>query len=133
MEHAVFSLLTTYLPETSSITPKQAAEQINALLPSHCPGPKEEKQSTASFLFEFWELMFCIAPQLDYQQEPMQRFVALVKALRGLPETIVIQDGGVYDGQPIWRDGLYFGPMLHERWNRMSFPAYQTMVFLQCS
>jgi len=132
-EHAFFSLLTTYLPETSSITPDQAANQINALLPSHRPGPKEEKESTASFLFEFWELMFRIAPQLDYRHETMQRFVALVKALRNLPETIVIQDGGNYDGQPVWRDGLYFEPMLHERWNRMSFSAYQTMVLLQCS
>lgn len=133
IEHAVFSLLATYLPETSSTTPNQAAEQVNALLLSHRPGPKEEKQSTASFLFEFWELMFCIAPQLDYQHKPMQRFIALVKALKNLPETIVIQDGGIYDGQSVWRDGLYFGPTLHERWNRMSFSAYQTMVFLQCS
>ncbi|KAJ5635717.1 uncharacterized protein N7484_009030 [Penicillium longicatenatum] len=119
IEHAVFSLLATYLPETSSITPNQAAEQVNDLLLSHRPGPKEERQSTASFLFEFWELMFCIAPQLDYQHEPMQRFIALVEALKNLPETIVIQDGGIYDGQPVWRDGLYFGPTLHERWNRI--------------
>lgn len=128
-EHAFFSLLTTYLPQTSSITPDQAADQINALLPSHRPEPKEGKQSTASFLFEFWELMFCIAPQLDYRHEPMQRFIALVQALRNLPETIIIQDEGKYDGQPVWRDGLYFGPMLHERWNRM-FPCVSTKLML---
>lgn len=101
IEHTVFSLLARYLPKTSSITPNQAAEQLNALQLSHRPGPKEEKQSTASFLFEFWELMFCIAPQLDYQHGPMQRFIALVEALKYLPETTVIQDGVIYDGQPV--------------------------------
>ena len=76
--------------------------------------------------------MFRIVPQLDYRHETMQHFIALVKALRNLPETIVIRDEGNYDGQPVWRDSLYFGPMLPERWNRMSFPAYQNMVLLQC-
>lgn len=133
IEQAIFSLLTTYLPETSSTTPDQAADQINALLPDHRPGRKEEKESTTDFLFEFWELMFRIAPQLVYRQEPMQRFVALIKALRDLPETIVIQDGDKYDGCSVWRDDLYFGPMLHERWNRMSpYPTLLYSVNLRC-
>lgn len=133
-EQAIFSLLTTYLPETSTISPDQAADQINARLPDHRPGCKEEKESTADFLFEFWELMFRIAPQLDYRHEPMQRLILLIKALRNLPETIVIQDGGKYDGRPVWRNGLYFGPMLHERWNRMLFfPTYNPPhLYKQC-
>lgn len=120
VEHAVFTLLATYLPETSPITANQAAEQVDDLVPSHHQSPEEEKyvQTTGDFLFEFWELMFRIAPQLNYQHEPMQRFIALVKALRTLPETKLIQDAGIYDGEPIWRSGFYFGPMLHERWNR---------------
>ncbi|KAJ5291293.1 hypothetical protein N7478_000544 [Penicillium angulare] len=118
VEHAVFTLLVTYLPETSSITPSQAAEQANALFPSRRPGLKEEEQSTVHFLFEFWELMFRVAPQLDYQHEPMQRFVALVKALKNLPRTIITRDESIYDSFSVWR-GLYFGPMLHERWNQI--------------
>ena len=132
-EQAIFSFLTTYLPETSTISPNQAADQINAILPDHRPGCKEQKESTAGFLFEFWELMFRIAPQLDYRHEPMQRFILLIKALRNLPETIVIQDGGKYHGWPVWRNGLYFGPMLHERWNRMLFfPIYAPPLYKQC-
>lgn len=123
-EHAVLSLLASYLPETSSITPNQAAEQINALLPSQHPhaGPNEKDhvQTTPEFLLEFWDLMFCIGPQLDYQHEPMRRFVALVKALKSLPETVVVQEDGEYHGQPVWR-GPYFEMMRDERWHRMSF------------
>ncbi|KAJ5116586.1 hypothetical protein N7456_000934 [Penicillium angulare] len=129
-EEVIFSLLTRYLPETSSITPNEAAEQVNAFVleVSQRPSPLEGKQEVSNFLLMFWELMFRLAQQLDYRHEPMQRFIALIKALRNLPETAFIEQpgpGAPYDGQPAWRSKCYYTMMLTERWHPEN-PEYKS-------
>lgn len=54
-------------------------------------------------------------PQLDYQGEPMQRFIALNKALRELPEIVIFAWSGY---SRVWQDRPSFGVELHEKWSR---------------
>lgn len=64
-EQATFDYLTTHLPADSSITPEEAVRHINTLY------PEDLDATEVSFLYRFWELVYCIGPQLDYQREPM--------------------------------------------------------------
>jgi hypothetical protein len=112
IENKLFDILTTYLPQDSALSSEQAAEQINSLFPDNRPGD-EEKESSGSFLAEFWDLMVRIAYQLDYQDVPMQRFIGLMKALRQLPSDIMLKDG-----LRLWQDLPSFSMFLIERWNR---------------
>lgn len=115
VEEQVFGLLTAYLPPDSTITPQQAAHKVHSFFPHDHVGENDDN-APCQFVGEFWELMFRIAPQLDYQGEPMQRFIALNKALRELPEIVIF----VWSGYSrVWQDRPLFGVELHERWSRM--------------
>ena len=43
-----------------------------------------------------YELVFCVGSQVDYGQEPMQRYIALLGKLQILPDEI---QGGAYPGR----------------------------------
>ena len=53
--------------------------------------------------------MFGIACQLDYDGEPMERFVRLISALDKLPSTAEARNGQIWEGLP--RMGVPFGPV----------------------
>lgn len=119
VEEQVFDLLTAYLPAHLKITPQKAAKKAHSFFPHHCLG-EDDDYYPRQFLCEFWEVMFRIAPQLEYQGKPMQRYIALHKALQELPEVFI---QGRYR---VWQDKPYFGMELHERWSRMSSPDKYT-------
>lgn len=109
-EQAIFDYLTTYLPADSSITPEEAVQHINTL----CP---EDLDATGvSFLYRFWELVYSIGPQLDYRQEPMQRYLALLVALEILPDII---QGGAYPGRNSHASRLYTVFAFSSQWDSM--------------
>lgn len=109
-EQAIFDYLTTYLPADSSITPEEAVHHTNTLF------PEDLNATEISFLYRFWQLVFCIGPQLDYQQEPMQRFVALLEALEILPD---ILQGDAYPGRNSHATRIYVSMAFGEQWNSM--------------
>ena len=109
-EQAIFDYLTTYLPADSSITPEEAVHHINALF------SEDHNATVVSFLYRSWQLVFCIGPQLDYQQDPMQRFVALLEALEILPD---ILQGGAYPGRNSHANRLYVIMAFGEQWDSM--------------
>ncbi|OJJ85388.1 DUF3632 domain-containing protein [Aspergillus glaucus CBS 516.65] len=109
-EQAIFDYLTTYLPADSSITPEEAVHHTNTLF------PEDLNATEISFLYRFWQLVFCIGPQLDYQQEPMQRFVALLEALEILPD---ILQGGAYPGRNSHATRIYVSMAFGEQWNSL--------------
>lgn len=119
VEQAVWDLLAAYLPATSTMTSEQAAKRINALCPANRRDvAPDEKQSMGSFIFELWEVIFRFAPQLDYRHEPMQRYIALHKAIPNLP-VIIVEDGSPWiSGKRLWQDLPYWHMTLSERWNR---------------
>ncbi|KAL1970452.1 hypothetical protein VTN77DRAFT_4096 [Rasamsonia byssochlamydoides] len=114
IELKLFDILTTYLPQDSALSAQHAAEQINSLFPTNRPG-EDEKESPGSFLAEFWDLMFRVAYQLDYQDVPMQRFISLIKALRQLPSNITLENGS-----RVWQDLPDLPIYLTERWHRLN-------------
>lgn len=111
IELKLFDILATYLPQDSVLSSQDAAEQINSLFPNNRPGD-DEKESPGSFLSEFWDLMFRIGYQLDYQDVPMQRFISLIKALRQLPSEITLENGS-----RVWQDLPDLPIYLTERWH----------------
>lgn len=107
MEQTVFNLLTSYLPQDSSIAPQQAVEKILARLPGDKTNEESaQRPSREGFLCELWDLMFRVAYQLDYREEPMQRFINLIKVLRERLGSILGDS----------EDISYFGMMLCEKW-----------------
>lgn len=89
-EEAIFDYLATYLPADSPITADDAFQRIIDLFPEE-PGSEGSK-----FISPFWELVFCVGSQVDYGQEPMQRYIALLGKLQILPDEI---QGGAYPGR----------------------------------
>lgn len=69
--------------------------------------------------------MFRIAPQLDHQGQPMQRYIALHKALQELPEIFI----GDYR---VWQDRPLFNMELHERWSRMFIHPDKYTCTVEC-
>lgn len=124
IEEKVFDLLTAYLPPDSTITPQQAADKANSFFPYSCLG-ENDNYYPRQFLGEFWEVMFRIAPQLDYQGQPMQRYIALHKALRELPDIFM----GDYR---VWQDRPLFSMELHERWSRMFTHPDKYTCIVEC-
>lgn len=109
-EQAIFDCLTTYLPAESSITADEAVQQIITLFP-------EDLDTTGtSFIYLFWQLVFCVGSQLDYQQEPMQRFIALLATLEILPDKI---QGSAYPGRNSHASTLYFTFAFGDQWDSM--------------
>lgn len=51
----------------------EVASQINELFPYNRPGDPDEHEGGTDFLYEFWDVMFRIAPQLNYNEELIQR------------------------------------------------------------
>lgn len=109
-EQVIFDYLITYLPADSSITPEEAVHHINTLF------PEDHDATGVSLLYQFWQLVYCIGSQLDYQQEPMQRFVALLEALEILPD---ILQGGAYPGRNSHANRIYTCLAFGEQWNSM--------------
>jgi hypothetical protein len=81
VEHEIFKVLTAYLPTTSTWTASAAAAKLNSFYPS-IRQDDERKEEPMSFFSEFWEIMFRIGCQVDCHTHPMERFIALIKALR---------------------------------------------------
>lgn len=116
-EQPIFNILTSYLSHNSSITAQQVAETITVLLPDSQPDDETTDQpSRGGFLCELWDLMFRVAYQLDYQEEPMQRFIMLVKAIRESPVVIMKEGDRFTDGERVWQDLPYFSVMLYGKW-----------------
>ncbi|BCR85842.1 DUF3632 domain-containing protein [Aspergillus chevalieri] len=109
-EQVIFDYLITYLPADSSITPEEAVHHINTLF------PEDHDATGVSLLYQFWQLVYCIGSQLDYQQEPMQRFVALLEALEILPD---ILQGGAYPGRNSHANRIYTCLAFGEQWNSL--------------
>ncbi|PWY76067.1 hypothetical protein BO94DRAFT_538463 [Aspergillus sclerotioniger CBS 115572] len=123
-EHVLFDLLARYLPADSPITAAQAAREINAHFPYFQPRydpTLPHQESGQDFCFNFWELAFRLPPQLDYREEPMQRFLALRDALSELPP-VILKDGDEFDGRSAWNPPFYFHMMLIERLNQIGNP-----------
>ncbi|KAF5984454.1 P-loop containing protein [Fusarium bulbicola] len=111
-EQKITLILTSYLSETQSITAPEAATQINNLFP-HQPEKDGNRKSPGGFLAAFWDLAFQIAVQFDYQTQQMQKFISLIKALRDLPSTTILEDG-----RRLWHDLPDLSLFFTERWNR---------------
>ncbi|PYI11970.1 hypothetical protein BO78DRAFT_392655 [Aspergillus sclerotiicarbonarius CBS 121057] len=125
VEKIVFDLLCTYLPPDSPLTAIEAANQIHAQFPS-TPQSRDDDESTRPetpehFLFELWEMMFRIVPQLHWREEPMQRFIDLLQAVRSLPK-IPVEDEDQESGYKEWSlsGSLLYG--LDERWRQIRTP-----------
>lgn len=109
-ERAIFDYLATYLPADSAITVDEAVQQIITLFP-------EELDTTGtSFIYLFWQLVFCIGSQLDYDYEPMQRFIALLRDLEILPDEI---QGGAYPGRNSHSSRMYYIFTFADMWRSM--------------
>lgn len=99
IELNIFKDLAAYLPSTSSLSAEQAAQKLNGLHPANRPDESGKEQSWHFFQW-FWTQMFGIACQLDYEDEPMQRFVRLISALRKLPRIADAENGQVWEDLP---------------------------------
>lgn len=99
IELNIFKVLAAYLPSTSSLSAEQAAQKLNGLHPANRPDESDKEQSWHFFQW-FWTQMFGIACQLDYEDEPMQRFVRLISALRKLPSIAYAENGQVWEDLP---------------------------------
>ncbi|KAH8680438.1 hypothetical protein BGZ61DRAFT_481128 [Ilyonectria robusta] len=120
-ELETFPILTSYLSATSQPTASEAAKQINSLFPSH-RGNGEANKSPEGFLAAFWDLMFRVAIQLDYQTQSMHKFVSLIKALRDLPNTTALKDG-----RRLWQDLPDLALFLTERWHQADILSHNTL------
>ncbi|KAF4338432.1 hypothetical protein FBEOM_7701 [Fusarium beomiforme] len=111
-EQEIFLLLTSFLSETQPLTAPEVSVQIHNLFP-HQPEKDGKKKSPGGFLAAFWDLMFQIAVQLDYKAQPMKKFISLLKALRDMPSTAVLEDG-----RRLWQDLPDLALFFTERWNQ---------------
>ncbi|PWY93850.1 hypothetical protein BO94DRAFT_543146 [Aspergillus sclerotioniger CBS 115572] len=126
VEKTVFDLLCTYLPPDSSLTAIEAAKQLHDAFPSTPPKPRDDDElyrpeTLKQFLFELWEMMFRIVPQLHWRGEPMQRFISLLQAMESLPK-IPVKDEDQETGYKEWSLHGYFICGLDERWRQISAP-----------
>ncbi|KAF4438160.1 hypothetical protein FACUT_5025 [Fusarium acutatum] len=111
-EQRITLILTSFLSERQATTAPEAATHISNLFP-HQPEKDGNKKSPGGFLAAFWDLAFQIAVQLDYQTQQMQKFISLIKALRDLPTTAILEDG-----RRLWQDLPDLSLFFTERWNQ---------------
>ncbi|KAF4446883.1 hypothetical protein F53441_9514 [Fusarium austroafricanum] len=116
IEQQISLILTSYLSESPLPTALEAAIQINDLFP-HQHEKSEVKRNPGGFLAAFWDLAFNIAVQLGYQTQPMRKFISLIKALRDLPSTVILEDG-----RRLWQDLPDLALFFTERWHQMCIP-----------
>ncbi|CZR47953.1 uncharacterized protein FPRO_13620 [Fusarium proliferatum ET1] len=120
-EQQLTLVLTSFLSETQPITAPEAATKINNLFP-HQPEKDGRHKSPGGFLAAFWDIAFQIAVQLDYQTQQMQRFISLIKALRDLPSTAILEDG-----RRLWQDLPDLSLFFTERWNQAGITNQATI------
>ncbi|KAG4279738.1 hypothetical protein FPRO06_11072 [Fusarium proliferatum] len=120
-EQQLTLVLTSFLSETQPITASEAATKINNLFP-HQPEKDGRHKSPGGFLAAFWDIAFQIAVQLDYQTQQMQKFISLIKALRGLPSTAILEDG-----RRLWQDLPDLSLFFTERWNQAAITNQATI------
>ncbi|KAF5664604.1 hypothetical protein FCIRC_10758 [Fusarium circinatum] len=120
-EQKITLILTSFLSESQPITAPEAAAQIDNLFP-HQPEKDGNKKSPGGFLAASWDLAFQIAVQLDYQTPQMQKFISLIKALRDLPSTAVLEDG-----RRLWQDLPDLSLFFTERWNQTGITNQATI------
>jgi len=117
IETELFNILTTYLPGDSTVTAQSAAEDINALFPLHRKD-EGDREEPSSFLSELWDMMFRVIQQVDYQSEPVQRLIKLIRALKTLPSTTTFDRG--HGPEKLWQDLPGMEYQIGEVWNRTS-------------
>ncbi|KAG4273081.1 hypothetical protein FPRO04_09918 [Fusarium proliferatum] len=120
-EQQLTLVLTSFLSETQPITAPEAATKINNLFP-HQPEKDGRHKSPGGFLAAFWDIAFQIAVQLDYQTQQMQSFISLIKALRDLPSTAILEDG-----RRLWQDLPDLSLFFTERWNQAGITNQATI------
>ncbi|KLO95364.1 uncharacterized protein FFB20_02009 [Fusarium fujikuroi] len=120
-EQEIMLIFTSLLSETQLLTAPEAAAKINDLFP-HQPQKDGNKKSPGGFLAAFWDIAFQIAVQLDYRTQQMQKFISLIKALRDLPSTAILEDG-----RRLWQDLPDLSLFFTERWNQAGITNQATI------
>lgn len=123
-DYTILNILATYLPTESSVPPQQAAEQLHALLPAYERDYRTPNGIKASFLSSLWDVVCYIACQLDYQDQPMQRLIDLIKAMENLPVVVLTErdcDRSLL-GTRVWQDRPYLSWSLAEREHCTFYP-----------
>jgi hypothetical protein len=97
VEQKVFSILDAYLQPSSAISTPTAAEEIDKLF------PPASVDYTA--LLHLWDLVIMVVEQIPWQHPSQDRLVALIKALRDLPDPTTIAIAN-WDDEPtkLWAD-----------------------------
>ena len=111
----LFHILNTYLHPNATLSPANAAQEIDKLFPLNRPKEKEneDNEGPESFLWELWEVVISVAQQIPWRHPGQTRLVELIQALRDLPEPITVIMGS-WGEQAIWSDLPILGPVMTE-------------------
>ncbi|GAB1730960.1 hypothetical protein NU195Hw_g9119t1 [Hortaea werneckii] len=123
IEVQIFNLIANFLQARSHHTAAQKAASIDAILFSTRRANTETKaEDPASFLLEFWELVFRIAEQIPPNHPAMNALATLVLELKRLDKEML-----VIWGHPIklWSDLPLLGPQLTETCESMSTEVWE--------
>lgn len=118
LEEKLFSVFTSYVSAESQTTASSAAAKIDSLLVGDDGNMSPLAQAHPNpwgFLHTFWDVYFRLGVQIDID-EPMDRLVALMRALKELPTKVASSDG--QDLVCAWQNLPIMGIELSERWHR---------------
>lgn len=118
LEEKLFSVITSYVSAESQMTASSAAAKIDSLLVGDDGNTSPHAQAHPNpwgFLHTFWDIYFRLGVQIDID-EPMDRLVALMRALKELPTKVASSDG--QDLVSAWQNLPIMGIELSERWHR---------------
>ncbi|CAA7270757.1 unnamed protein product [Cyclocybe aegerita] len=121
----IFNILDTYLRPSSTIAPIDAAQEINQLFPLNRPTEGEEpNEEPISFLWEMWELVLDVVSQLPWDHPSQERSIDLLKALRSLPDPVMVDMPG-FGEMRVWADLPILHPVLNEVYYGIDAPEFK--------
>jgi len=117
----IFHILNTYLQPNATLSPTNAAQEIDKLFPLNRPREEDrENEGPESFLFEMWGVVISVAEQIPWKHPGQTRLVEVIQALRDLPGPTTVQMDS-WGKLVIWSDLPLLGPVMTERGYGMRF------------
>jgi Protein of unknown function (DUF3632) len=110
----IFDILNMYLQPNATLSPTNAAQEIDKLFPLKRPREEgRENEEPESFLLEMWGVVISVAEQIPWRHPGQTRLVEFIQALKDLPDTTTVQME--YWGEKvIWSDLPLLGLVMTE-------------------
>ena len=113
----LFHILNTYIQPNATLSPANAAQEIDKLFPLNRPKDEgshgRKNEEPGSFLWKMWRIVISVAQQIPWRHPGQTRLIELIQALEDLPEPMMVEIGS-WGEQAIWSDLPILGPVMTE-------------------